>query len=58
MIIGYICKYTPIKILESMGIECVRIEPSYIDNGIAEAHMHPNVCTYVKGVLTEVFKTS
>ncbi|ADL68492.1 CoA-substrate-specific enzyme activase [Thermoanaerobacterium thermosaccharolyticum DSM 571] len=56
MIIGYICKYTPVKLLESMSIECVRIEPSYIDNGITEAHMHPNVCTYVKGVLTEVFK--
>lgn len=56
MIVGYICKYTPVKFLESMGVDCKRIEPVRVDNEVAEAFMHPNVCTYVKGVLSEVVK--
>ncbi|TZE81867.1 acyl-CoA dehydratase activase [Calorimonas adulescens] len=56
MTVGYICRYTPVKLLESMGVECRRIEPGYIDNEVAEALMHPNVCTYVKGVLSEVVR--
>ncbi|SHF45247.1 benzoyl-CoA reductase, bcr type, subunit D [Caldanaerobius fijiensis DSM 17918] len=56
MTVGYICKYTPVKLLESMGVECRRIEPWYIDNEVAEALMHPNMCTYVKGVLSEVVR--
>ncbi|WP_026485779.1 acyl-CoA dehydratase activase [Caldanaerobius polysaccharolyticus] len=56
MTVGYICKYTPVKLLENMGVDCRRIEPVRVDNEVAEALMHPNMCTYVKGVLSEVFR--
>ena len=49
--IGYVCKYTPAELLEAMGAEMVRIEPEVTDFDQADALMHPNVCSYVKGVL-------
>ncbi len=52
--IGYVCKYTPVEMLEAMGAEPVLIEPSVTDFDLADTLMYPNVCSYVKGVLEDV----
>ena len=52
--IGYVCKYTPVEVLEAMGAEPVLIEPSVTDFDLADTLMHPNICSYVKGVLEDV----
>jgi predicted CoA-substrate-specific enzyme activase len=52
--IGYICKYTPVEVLEAMGAEPVRIDPSVTDFNLADTLMHPNICSYVKSVLEDV----
>jgi predicted CoA-substrate-specific enzyme activase len=49
--LGYICKYTPIELFESFDVEMTLMEPEVIQFNRAEALMHPNVCSYVKGVL-------
>ena len=54
--IGYICKYTPIEIFESMGIKTERIEPEVTSFNQADTLMHPNVCSFAKGVLEEVLQ--
>lgn len=41
--IGYICKYTPIEIFESMGLEMKRIEPEVASFNQADTLMHPNI---------------
>lgn len=52
--IGYICKYTPIEIFESMGLEMKRIEPEVASFNQADTLMHPNICSFAKGVLEDV----
>ncbi len=49
--IGYICKYTPIEIFEAMGEEVRRIEPEVTSFNQADTLMHPNICSFAKGVL-------
>lgn len=51
--IGYICKYTPIEIFEAMGEEVKRIEPEVTSFNQADTLMHPNICSFAKGVLEE-----
>ncbi|KYH33278.1 R-phenyllactate dehydratase activator [Clostridium tepidiprofundi DSM 19306] len=51
--IGYICKYTPIEILQAFGEQTIRIEPSIYSFDNADALMHSNICTYTKAVLEE-----
>lgn len=51
--IGYVCKYTPIHIIEAFNENAVRINPHVSGFDKAEALMHPNVCTYAKAVLEE-----
>lgn len=51
--IGYVCKYTPINIIESFGEKTLRIEPSISNFNNADTLMHPNMCTYAKSVLEE-----
>lgn len=51
--IGYVCKYTPVEMLESMGAEMVRIEPETTDFDLADASLHPNLCSYAKAVLED-----
>ena len=48
--IGYICKYAPIEVLESMGAKMERIEPDVTNFSQAEIRMHPNICSFAKGV--------
>lgn len=52
--LGYICKYTPVEIFESMGVSMERIEPDVTSFNQADIRMHPNICSFVKGVLEEV----
>lgn len=56
--LGYICKYTPIEIFESMGVEIQRIEPSVSNFNQADIRMHPNICSFAKGVLEEIIQGS
>ncbi|HJB17609.1 MAG TPA: 2-hydroxyacyl-CoA dehydratase [Candidatus Blautia excrementipullorum] len=54
--LGYICKYAPVEIFESMGTEMKRIEPDVTNFNQAEIRMHPNICSFAKGVLEEVMQ--
>ncbi|MCD8118303.1 MAG: acyl-CoA dehydratase activase [Lachnospiraceae bacterium] len=49
--IGYICKYAPVEVLESMGATMVRVEPEVTNFNQADMKMHPNICSFAKGVL-------
>jgi len=48
--IGYVCKYTPLEIIESFGENTVLLETDSISFGCAECDMHSNICSYAKGV--------
>lgn len=52
--LGYICKYAPVEVFESMGVQMQRIEPDVTNFNQAEIRMHPNICSFAKGVLEEV----
>lgn len=52
--IGYVCKYTPIEIFESLGVEIGRIEPAVTNFNQADIKMHPNICSFAKSVLEDV----
>ena len=52
--LGYICKYAPVEIFESMGVEMERIEPDVSGFSQAEMRMHPNICSFAKGILEEM----
>ncbi len=52
--IGYVCKYTPVEMIEAMGGKTVRIEPESADFNCAECVMHANICSYAKGVYETV----
>ena len=54
--IGYICKYAPIEVLESMGAKMERIEPDVTNFSQAEIRMHPSICSFAKGVLETVME--
>lgn len=54
--LGYICKYAPVEIFQAMGVEMGRIEPDVTNFNQAEIRMHPNICSFAKGVLEEVMK--
>lgn len=55
--IGYVCKYTPIHIIEAFNEEAVKIDPNVRGFDKAETIMHPNICTYAKAVLEECYKS-
>ncbi|MBM6738610.1 acyl-CoA dehydratase activase [Faecalicatena fissicatena] len=52
--LGYICKYAPIEVFRSMGVEMKRIEPEVTNFTQADMKMHPNICSFAKGVLEDV----
>lgn len=54
--LGYICKYAPVEIFESMGETVKRIEPDVTNFSQADIKMHPNICSFTKGVLEEFSK--
>mgnify|MGYP000849548616 CR=1 FL=1 len=55
--IGYVCKYTPVHIIESFGEQAIKIDPHVRGFDKAETMMHPNICTYAKAVLEQCYKT-
>lgn len=55
--LGYVCKYTPIEIFQSLGVEIKRIEPNVSNFHQADTSMHPNICSFVKSVLEDVHET-
>ena len=54
--IGYICKYTPIEIFESFGKEVRRIEPDVANFHQADTLLHPNLCSFAKGIVETVLE--
>lgn len=54
--IGYICKYAPVEIFQAMGTEMERIEPEVTNFNQADMKMHPNICSFAKGVLETVLE--
>lgn len=52
--IGYICKYAPVEIFQAMETKMERIEPEVTNFNQADMKMHPNICSFVKGVLETV----
>lgn len=47
----YICKYTPIEILEAMGADPVLLEDMVDDFSLSDQYAHPNLCGYGKAIL-------
>ncbi|ERM92171.1 3-hydroxyacyl-ACP dehydratase [Caldanaerobacter subterraneus subsp. yonseiensis KB-1] len=56
--IGYICKYTPVEIIEAFGEEPVRLESGYKSHERAEALIHSNMCSFAKGVLENIIENN
>lgn len=55
--IGYTCRYVPVEIFESMGTDIKRVDPNVISYDRAEAVMHGNQCSYIKGVFEDVMSS-
>ncbi len=56
--VGYICKYTPIEIIEAFGEEPVRLESGFKSHEKAEAMIHSNLCSYISGVLENILENN
>ena len=54
----YVCKYTPLELMEGLGAEMQRLEPLPDNFDIAESLGHPNMCGYGKAVIEEVFRNN
>ncbi|KXG78388.1 hypothetical protein AN618_04540 [Fervidicola ferrireducens] len=51
---GYVCKYTPVEIIEAFGETPVKLEPSSKSYERAESLLHSNICSFAKGVLENI----
>lgn len=56
--VGYICKYTPVEVIEAFGEDPVRLESGYKSHEHAEALIHSNVCSFAKGVLESIIENN
>ncbi|NYE57086.1 acyl-CoA dehydratase activase [Carboxydothermus ferrireducens] len=56
--VGYVCKYTPVEIIEAFGEKPERIESGGKSYERAEALLHPNTCSFVKGVLENIIENN
>lgn len=54
--VGYVCKYSPIEIIEAFGESAARIEPAKKSQAWAEKLTHPNMCSFMKCVLEEIME--
>ena len=54
--VGYICKYTPIEVIESFGEKPERLESGFKSREKAEAMLHSNMCSYISGVLENILE--
>ena len=52
----YICKYTPVEMLEAMGAECVLLDGMVSSFSEAERAGHPNLCGYGKAIIEKVIR--
>lgn len=52
--IAYICKYTPIEVIEAFGEEAYKIEPTIFNFDKAHSITHDNLCAYSKAVIEEI----
>ena len=50
----YVCKYTPLELLEGFGIPSCRLDPAPASFECADSCSHPNLCGFGKAVLEEV----
>jgi predicted CoA-substrate-specific enzyme activase len=50
----YVCKYTPVELLESYGFSAERLDPDLDSIECGESLAHPNLCGYGKSVLQMV----
>ncbi|ABB16238.1 putative CoA dehydratase subunit/(R)-2-hydroxyglutaryl-CoA dehydratase activator [Carboxydothermus hydrogenoformans Z-2901] len=57
-LVGYVCKYTPVEIIEAFGEKPVRIESGCKSYERAEALLHTNTCSFVKGVLENIIENN
>jgi predicted CoA-substrate-specific enzyme activase len=55
-LVGYMCKYTPIEIIDAFGESVTKIEPKRKSQEWAERLAHPNMCSFMKGILEEVME--
>ena len=51
----YVCKYTPLELMEGLGAQMTRLEPLPDNFDIAESLGHPNMCGYGKAVIEEIY---
>ncbi|ADL07233.1 acyl-CoA dehydratase activase [Thermosediminibacter oceani] len=56
--IGYVCKYTPVEIIEALGEEPVRLDSACKSYERAEALIHSNICSFAKGVLENIIENN
>ena len=56
MKLGYLCKYVPVELLESMGFQMVRLMPDTTGFEKADMLMDPNMCSFIKASLEEYAK--
>ena len=52
----YVCKYTPLELLEGFDIPFERLDPAPVSFECADSCAHPNLCGYGKAVLEEVLE--
>ncbi len=50
----YVCKYTPIELLEGFGAQCVALDYMPESFTHADEFMHPNVCGFGKSIIEAV----
>jgi len=55
-LVSYVCKYSPIEIIEAFDENVTRIEPRRKSQKWAESLAHPNMCSFMKGVLEEIME--
>lgn len=53
--IYYVCKYTPLELIEALGGKCEILQTLPDNFDIADSLGHPNLCGYGKAVIEEVY---
>ena len=50
----YVCKYTPIELLQAFGGECENLNQMPEGFDLADQIAHPNICGFGKAVLKQL----
>lgn len=56
--IGYVCKYTPVEILQCFDEDTIRLEPGVSGFDDADTLIHPNMCAYSKALLEDILNSN